>query len=115
MSWIEYKMTYDMVLQTSKIRVSENVQYIRQSFKLHRESHEKLEGGIDSEIKKNILEVKFQRGIFLENSLWSLQFVMILFNPTLKKMQRESTKLQEKYISPYVHGWYKKQTFNKNN
>ena len=45
MVWIDNKKAYDMVLKTC---VFKNVQNILQYPKFHHESHEKLEGEIDS-------------------------------------------------------------------
>ena len=49
MAWINYKKATDMVQLYSSL--SENVQDIRLSPKLHHESHEKLESGISSRRK----------------------------------------------------------------
>ena len=44
MTWFDYKIAYDMVLQTWII-VFENIQNIRQNHKLHHECYRKLKGG----------------------------------------------------------------------
>ena len=72
MTWIDYKNANNF-----DNRMSENVQNIRQSHKLHHESHEKLESGISS-MKKPLAEVKHQWGIFKRDSPSPLLFVLAI-------------------------------------
>ena len=100
MAWIEYKKKsqwYNPANLDSKL--SENVQDIQQSHKIHHGSHEKLECRIDSRRKNFSRDEKIQRGIFQEDVLSLLLFViaMIPLNSILRKCTGDYkfTKLRE--------------------
>ena len=90
-------------------KLPQNVQGIRRSHKLHRENHENLGSGIDSRRKKLIWS-EIQRGIFQEDELSSLLFVlaMMLLNHILRKCTGgyKLSKILGKDKSPNVHGWH---------
>ena len=77
----------------------ENVQNIRQSYKLHLGSHEKLESGINSG-RKNV-----SRGEHLERHLPLFLIAMIPHLHTQEMHLRlQIRKITRKYQLPYVHG-----------
>ena len=79
--------------------LSQNVQNITRSHKLHRKNHEKLESWINSRRKK-LAEIKIQRGIFQGDALSPLLFIiaMMPLNHILRKCRAgyKPSRSQEK-------------------
>ena len=91
MVWIDNKKAFDMVPQSWIKKLSQNVQNITWSHKLDRENHENLESGIDSR-KKKLRRGRRRRGIFPEDALSLLQFI-------IPRMQL--THILRKYTAEY--------------
>ena len=85
MTWIDYKNQCYSPAILDYI-MSKNVQDIRQSHKIHHESHENVESWIDSR-RKILPKVKIQRAILQGNALspWLFVIVMMAFTNILRK------------------------------